>query len=159
MARRPPPRSIVPTVIACALGLLLAVGCVATAIYSVTEIFVDVGVANVCAPGERHECFTNEPGFVVAADSTEMQVRPVVSGQPRRVVASTSCDDPPAPRTVVTLQRWEGGEIGYVVDPVHGRRYDTSGPPDRGGAVGGAIGMLLLALLIVGVVDTKLRGY
>ncbi len=159
MSPRRPPRSIVPTVVACALGLLLAGACVVGAVYSVTEIFVDVGVSNVCAPEERHECFIDEPGFVISANGTEMQVRPVVSGQPERVVASTSWDDPPAPRTVVTLQRWEGNEIGYVVDPVHGRRYDTNGPPDRGGSVSSAIGLLILAVMIAGVVDNRLRGY
>ena len=117
------PRTLKPVVailvVVAAILMLLAAGIV----HAAEELLDNVGHANVCAPGERGECWVVESAVVERSGLEELVVRSAEGGSGAiRVEAMSEWELPPPAGAPVSLERWGGGDVGYVHDPASGRR-------------------------------------
>ena len=134
---------------------LLALLCVGV-VTAVDTIVADVSRDNLCT-ADRDECFVDEPGTVVSYDEKDDEVVVSTAGETVALSAPNGFDDPPVRGTRVVLQRWEGGEVAWMIDLDSGKRHGTSG--FRGNAGNALLACLVTLVIVSGVTFNWLRGY
>jgi hypothetical protein len=139
------------------IGVLALVTALCMGIVTSCDTLVaNVSRDNVCTT-HRAECFVDERATMVSYDVDTDEVIVDAGGETVTLSAPTDLNDPPAPGTPVVLQRWEGGDVSWMIDLESGRRHGTSA--FRSEAVGGLIICLIILFAVCARTFTWLRGY